>query len=199
MAIILAIPSYYRADSYVFVPKGDERPTTTARYIVLTPASSEILTTRNAAIAKDVAEWGWHVYNTDPSTPKMKKWFKKYDKAVKKSTWDDDIWRIWQREHGFRISEKHAELKRQKAVEEGKIAVVRYQMEKAGVLFGRFAMTIDETERRMRKEEAGKEGERAEKENERRRMLADAQLADEQLAGTLTDIPDDPFADPPPE
>ncbi|KAH6862349.1 hypothetical protein B0T12DRAFT_406613 [Alternaria alternata] len=71
---IVAIPTYYQTESYVFIyPKSrDERPTTTARYIVLTPASTETLTTRNAAIAKDVTDWGWRVFNTDPSAPNMK-------------------------------------------------------------------------------------------------------------------------------
>jgi hypothetical protein len=178
MVAMVAIPSYYRTDSYVFIYKDprNERPTTTARYIVLTPASTETLTTRNTAIAKDVAAWGWRVYNTDPSAPNMKKWFKKYEAAAKKNTWDDDIWSIWQREHGLKVSARDADRKKAELVHGAK---------RVGVLFGKFGVALASDEQRLREEELGKEEERR------------WRLADEQIVGRSEDLPDDPFADPP--
>lgn len=183
MVTIVAISSYYRTSSCVFVYNDNDRPTTTAQYVVLTPASSETLTTRNAAIAKDVTAWGWHVYNTDPSLPNMEKWFKKYEAAAKKNTWDEDIWRIWQREHGVRIAEEEAKLKAVVAGEKGKVGAVLHSAKKAGGLFSKLTMTLDYDERRLRQEEAGKE--------EKKRW----KLADDQLVARSTDLPPDPFAD----
>jgi predicted nuclease with RNAse H fold len=145
MITIVAIPSYYRTDSYVFIYKDsqNERPTTTTRYIVLTPASTETLTIRNTAIAKDVAAWGWHIYNTHPSAANMEIWFEKYEAAAKKNTWNEDIWRIWQREHGVRIAEADARRKGKEESDKGKMAGVKHGVKKAGVLLGKFTMTLD--------------------------------------------------------
>ncbi|CAN9160406.1 unnamed protein product [Alternaria alternata] len=186
---IVAIPTYYQTESHVFIyPKSrDERPTTTARYIVLTPASTETLTTRNAAIAKDVTDWGWRVFNTDPSAPNMKKWFKKYDKAAKKNTWDKDIWRIWQREHGLKIGWADMERKEKEASEKGKKGRFVHGVKKAGTYLGKYGVTVCSDEQRLRKEESGKEEERR------------WRLADDQIVGMSEDLPDDPFADPPTE
>ncbi|KAI4938223.1 hypothetical protein J4E85_000662 [Alternaria conjuncta] len=118
MVLILKIPPYYRSTSYVL--HYNRHPTTTAQYILLTPASSETLTTRNAAIAKDCVAWGWRLYNTDRSLPKMEKWFAKYEKLAKKNTWDDDIWVIWQREHGLRINGEDEKKKAEAEAANGK-------------------------------------------------------------------------------
>ncbi|KAI4714249.1 hypothetical protein J4E89_001699 [Alternaria sp. Ai002NY15] len=118
MVLILKIPPYYRTTSYVL--HYNRHPTTTAQYILLTPASTETLTTRNAAIAKDCAAWGWRLYNTDRSLPKMEKWFAKYEKLAKKDTWDDDIWVIWQREHGLRINGEDEKKKAEAEAANGK-------------------------------------------------------------------------------
>jgi len=45
----------------------------------------------------------------------MEKWFTKYEKLAKKNTWDDDIWVIWQREHGLRINGENEKKKAEAA------------------------------------------------------------------------------------
>jgi hypothetical protein len=112
MVYIIAIPLFYQASSYAF-PLSSDHPTTTARYIALLPTSDPILQDRDYAIAKDAVAWGWKVYDTDPELPKMKAWWKTYTNTVSKKscTWDDDLWRIWQREHGVRILGKDLKLK----------------------------------------------------------------------------------------
>jgi hypothetical protein len=112
MVYIIAIPLYYQTSSYAFPPPSDH-PTTTARYIALRSTSDPILQDRDYAIAKDAVAWGWKVYDTDPSEPKMRDWWERYEATTRKNTctWDDDLWRIWQREHCVRILEKNAELK----------------------------------------------------------------------------------------
>ncbi|KAL1798486.1 hypothetical protein ACET3X_002523 [Alternaria dauci] len=182
MVTIVAIPTYYQAYSYVFLyaRSPDVHPTTTTRYIVLIPASTEALTTRNAAIAKDVAAWGWRVYITDPSAPNMKKWLKKYYKAVSTQTWDDDIWRIWQREHGLKIAWADMQRKDKEASEKGKKGKFVHGVKKAGMYFGKDGVIICSDEQRLRKEE------------ERR-----WKLADNRIARRFEDLPDDPFVNPP--
>jgi hypothetical protein len=110
MVYIISIPLYYQSSSF---PPSPDHLTTTARYIALLPTSSPILQDRDYAIAKDAVAWGWKVYDTDPEHPKMRDWWKKYNDTVgkKSCTWEDDLWRIWQREHGVRILEKDLRLK----------------------------------------------------------------------------------------
>jgi hypothetical protein len=179
---IVAIPSYYRSSSYVFVPP-EKHPTTTARYIILTPASSEILTTRNTTILKDVRAWGWNVYSTKRSLPNMEKWFTKYEKLAKKNNWDDDIWKIWQREHGLKIAENDSQRKRDEIASKDKIGSVVYSVKRVGGCFGKNNMSIDYDERKLRREEEAKE-------EERRWKLADNQLKER----SAVPVPD-PFAD----
>jgi hypothetical protein len=168
MVIIVAIPRYYRSPSYV--TQCEKRPTTTARYIVLTPASSETLTTRNAAIAKDVEAWGWRIYNTNRSLPKMERWFTKYEKAAKKSNWQDDIWKIWQREHGVKIAEEDIKRKAVAAGDTSKVGAVLHSMKSVREqCLGKNNMSFDYDERRLRRTEADKE-------ENRRWKLADDQL-----------------------
>lgn len=38
----------------------------------------------------------------------MKRWWAQYKVAPKRESWDDDIWHIWQREHGIGITREHA-------------------------------------------------------------------------------------------
>jgi hypothetical protein len=120
MAYIIAIPSFYQTKFYPFTPSSDH-PTTTARYIALLPTCSPIQQDRDYAIAKDAVAWGWHVYDTDPALPAMKSWWKTYEDTVQKKscTWDDDLWRIWQREHGVRILQKDLQVKAGKGEGEG--------------------------------------------------------------------------------
>ncbi|KAG9194433.1 hypothetical protein G6011_04468 [Alternaria panax] len=117
----------------------------------------------------------------------MEKWFKKYYKAAKKNTWDDDIWGIWQREHGLKIADEAAKRKEREAGEKGRKEKLVHGFKKAGVLFGKFAMTLDSDEQRLRQEEAGKEEERR------------CKLAGEQLVAMSVELADDPFVNPPAE
>lgn len=117
----------------------------------------------------------------------MKKWFKKYDKAAKKNTWDKDIWRIWQREHGLKIGWADMERKEKEASEKGKKGRFVHGVKKAGTYLGKYGVTVCSDEQRLRKEESGKEEERR------------WRLADDQIVGMSEDLPDDPFADPPTE
>lgn len=50
----------------------------------------------------------------------MEKWFAKYEKLARKNTWDDDIWVIWQREHGLRINGEDEKKKAEAAAAAGK-------------------------------------------------------------------------------
>ncbi|KAH6882206.1 hypothetical protein BKA58DRAFT_15525 [Alternaria rosae] len=182
MVVVVKIPSYYRTSSYVM--HYNKHPTTTAQYIILTPASSEDLTTRNAAIAKDVASWGWRIYNTERSLPKMENWFTRYEKIAKKSTWDDDIWVIWQREHGLRIAAEDRDKKQaEAAARKSKLGIVLQNVKKAHwQLVGKDGwICIDE--QRLREKDAARE-------NERRWKLAEEQLK-ERLLSSLSD----PFSD----
>jgi hypothetical protein len=108
MVYIVKIPLFYRTTAY---PSSTNHPTTTARYVVLPTNSDSKAKTQNSAIFQDALGWGWRVYDVDRTDSKMKTWFEKYDTAARTSTWDDDIWRIWQREHGVRILEKDMALK----------------------------------------------------------------------------------------
>ncbi|KNG51723.1 hypothetical protein TW65_01120 [Stemphylium lycopersici] len=110
MTIILAIPLYYQTRSYPTYP-SPPLPTTTAKYIALPPSSDPSIATRNHVIAKDTIAWGWRVHDMDPALPKNAKWLAKYSEAADKASWDDDIWLIWQREHGIRIAEADAKRK----------------------------------------------------------------------------------------
>lgn len=105
---ILAIPIYYQDFAYLIYPHTPRYPTTTAEYIALRPSTDPAVTARNQTIAKDALTWGWHVYNVDIASPKMQNWWAQYEAAAKKESWDNDIWRIWQREHGVRIAEERA-------------------------------------------------------------------------------------------
>ncbi|KAF1944376.1 hypothetical protein EJ02DRAFT_481926 [Clathrospora elynae] len=115
MVYILSIPLFYQASSYPF-RTSSSHPTTTARYIaLLLPSTStspnQALTDRNSTIAKDAIAWGWKVYSADPTLPRMLSWWAKYSNEAQKSNWDNDIWRIWQREHGVRILERGLRIK----------------------------------------------------------------------------------------
>ncbi|KAI2475638.1 hypothetical protein Ptr902_12963 [Pyrenophora tritici-repentis] len=103
MILIVAIPSYYLTSSYAFTPSPKTHPTTSTRYIALGPTASSSLATRNHKIAKDVLTWGWLVYSADTSLPGNAAWFAKYQAAAKDKGWEEDLWRIWQSEHGVRI------------------------------------------------------------------------------------------------
>ncbi|CAE7199494.1 hypothetical protein PTTW11_08470 [Pyrenophora teres f. teres] len=103
MIIIIAIPSYYLKTSYSSSPSPKTHPTTTTRYIVLAPTPCPTTATRNYTIAKDVLTWGWLVYSADISLPGNNAWFTKYQAAAQNTTWEEDLWRIWQREHFVRI------------------------------------------------------------------------------------------------
>ncbi|USP78743.1 hypothetical protein yc1106_06017 [Curvularia clavata] len=106
--IILAIPIYYQEPAYLSYPHSPHYPTTTAEYIALPPSNDPYITARNQAIAKDAVAWGWRVYDVDETSPKMKNWWAQYKAVAKRESWDEDIWHIWQREHGVRIARKHA-------------------------------------------------------------------------------------------
>lgn len=107
--IIHAIPIYYQESTYLSYPHTPRHPTTTAEYIALPPSTDPYISARNITIAKDVIAWGWKIYDVDETSLKMKNWWAQYEAAAKEEPWDDDIWRIWQREHGIRIAGKHAE------------------------------------------------------------------------------------------
>ena len=122
MTIILAIPFYYQRRSYPTYP-SPPLPTTTAKHIALPCPSDPVIAARNHVIAKDAIAWGWRVHNIDPALPKNAKWLAKYTEAAEKEPWDDDIWLIWQREHGFRIAEADARRKGGRKSSIGKEAV----------------------------------------------------------------------------
>ncbi|KAF1829435.1 hypothetical protein BDW02DRAFT_602540 [Decorospora gaudefroyi] len=106
MVHIIEIPPYYQTKYYSTPPNPTIHPTTTAHYIALDPTPSA----RNLTITSDALSWGWRVYELDPTLPRMAKWWQKYDARAANSgnVWQDDLWRIWQREHGVRILEQQA-------------------------------------------------------------------------------------------
>ncbi|EUC31324.1 hypothetical protein COCCADRAFT_27940 [Bipolaris zeicola 26-R-13] len=64
------------------------------------------------------------------------RWWAEYEPAAKRDSWDDDIWRIWQEEHGVRIAMKEAEEEAEKkAVEregESKTDAMKRRVDKIG-------------------------------------------------------------------
>ena len=115
MTILLSIPLYYRSSSY---PIHKPHITTTAEYIALPHSNDTYIQDNNKAIAKDAAEWGWLIYDIDVTLPTMHKWWEAYLAKKRVSTWDDDLWRIWQREHAVKLAEKE-EKSRENAEKEG--------------------------------------------------------------------------------
>jgi hypothetical protein len=130
--IILAIPTYYQVFAWLSYSHAPRYPTTTAEYIALPPSTDPSITSRNDIIVKDAVAWGWHVYNTDLTSPKMKKWWAQYEAAAKRESWDDDIWRIWQREHSVRIAEEAAKRKSGGKERENKMDAVIRGMKRIG-------------------------------------------------------------------
>ncbi|KAJ5030135.1 hypothetical protein PSV08DRAFT_347800 [Bipolaris maydis] len=105
---ILVIPFYYQKSDWLSYPYAPRYCTTTAEYIALPPSTNPIITTRNDAIAKDATAW------------------------AKRESWDDDIWRVWQREHGVRITEEDAKKKATDNESESKMDAVIRGVKKIG-------------------------------------------------------------------
>ncbi|EMD86181.1 hypothetical protein COCC4DRAFT_59606 [Bipolaris maydis ATCC 48331] len=117
---ILVIPFYYQKSDWLSYPYAPRYCTTTAEYIALPPSTNPIITTRNDAIAKDATAWGWHIYNVDVTSPKMKKNAGLGTKLQQS------------REHGVRITEEDAKKKATDNESESKMDAVIRGVKKIG-------------------------------------------------------------------
>ncbi|EUC45446.1 hypothetical protein COCMIDRAFT_95518 [Bipolaris oryzae ATCC 44560] len=107
--IILQIPIFYQKWVWRKCPCHPRYHKTTAKYVAMPPSTDPVIAARNEAIIKDWRAWRWNVYNIDMTASSMKKWWSQYEKESKRESWQDDLWRIWQEEHGFRILVEEAE------------------------------------------------------------------------------------------
>ncbi|KAF1846834.1 uncharacterized protein K460DRAFT_256548, partial [Cucurbitaria berberidis CBS 394.84] len=105
MAYIIRIPLFYQSSSYPF-PTSSDFPTTTATYIALASGPPDA-----QAIFNDCKAWGWKVEHRHLNSPKANEWWEAYNKSAIKKQWNEDLWRIWQREHGVRILQEDAKMK----------------------------------------------------------------------------------------
>ena len=184
MVYIIAVPLFYQTSSYAF-PLSSDHPTTTARYIALLPTSDPILQDRAYAIARDAVAWGWKVYETDPEAPKMKGWWKTYTDTINKKTctWNDDLWRIWQREHGVRILMKDLKMK---GKGEGAMQMALGGLKKAGFRIKRGVVGREAVEWDLRQLEERKTELRL---KEKRRKAAKVEWANEEAEGSTISLP----------
>ncbi|KAF2855559.1 hypothetical protein T440DRAFT_550939 [Plenodomus tracheiphilus IPT5] len=122
---IIRIPLYYRTTSYPFPPPSSQHPTTTASHIALRTTTTSDKHSLPAPhhtlkIITDVQSWGWTVQTITPtssssssssSTPATQIWLNTYTSIARHHPWEHEIWRIWQREHGFRIRHRDEAFK----------------------------------------------------------------------------------------
>ncbi|KAF2829319.1 hypothetical protein CC86DRAFT_403959 [Ophiobolus disseminans] len=98
MPYIIHIPRHYQSRTHLMPALY----TTTATSVAVSTSSALA-----RAIYADALEWGWNVERPDVDAWETENgMWEKYCEGAKRRRWFDDIFRIWQREHGHRILQK---------------------------------------------------------------------------------------------
>jgi hypothetical protein len=90
MSYTIHIPSPYQARHHVLLTQH----TTNVPSIDISTSSAV-----SGSIYSDAKEWGWNVEYTPINIYTKGKW-ETYRRMAKKNGWYEDLWYIWQTEHG---------------------------------------------------------------------------------------------------
>ncbi|CAO2654644.1 Nn.00g113770.m01.CDS01 [Neocucurbitaria sp. VM-36] len=178
MIYIIHIPLFYQSSYYPF-PTTSNLPTTTATSIAIPCNSPEA-----QAIFNDCKSWGWNVEHTHLDTLARKEWWANYVKKRRNKRWEDDVWRIWQREHGVRILKRDEELKGEQGQSMSGVQRAVSEVKKVGRWVRRNTVVRESTEAELRGLEEAKTRAR---EGMRRQAELQAQASTMSLPGSVVE------------